>query len=77
MRWNAAIVAARYRRWKRQFGEAEAIATAVDFVDGWNAQEVLRAQPWQPPGHGRSAPLPSPHILAYATMQTSGREVAS
>ena len=32
-----------------------------------------RAQPWQPPGHGRRAALPSPHILARATMQTSGR----
>lgn len=73
--WNAAIISARYRRWKRQIGDAEAIDRAVSMIGGWHSQEILAARPWQPPGHGRR-PLPSPHILARATMQTSGREVA-
>ena len=71
--WDAGIINARYRRWKRQFGEAEAVAIAVSVVGIWHAQEIRRAQPWQPPGHGRRAALPSPHILARTTMQTSGR----
>ena len=74
--WDAGIIDARYRRWKRQFGERAAIAAAVSVVGIWHAQDIRRAQPWQPPGHGRRAPLPSPHILASATMQTSGRLVA-
>ena len=75
--WDAGIINARYRRWKRQLSEREAIAAAVSVVGIWHAQDIRRAQPWQPPGHGRRAPLPSPHILASATMQTSGRGVAS
>ena len=74
--WDPGIIQARYRRWKRIFGEAEAIDLAVSMIGGWHAQEILAARPWQPPEHGRRLPLPSPHILARATMQTSGREVA-
>ena len=74
--WEAGIINARYRRWKRQFGEVDAIALAVSVIGTWHVQDIRRAQPWQPSGHGRRAPLPSPHILAHATMQTSGRGVA-
>ena len=73
MRWDAGIINARYRRWIRQFGEADAVAIAVSVVGMWHAQEIYRAPPSQPPGHGRHRPFPSPYILAGATMQTSGR----
>jgi hypothetical protein len=74
--WSAGIIDARYRRWKRQFGDADAVAFAVSVIGMWHAQDIRAAQPWQPPGHGRRRPLPSPHIRARATMQTSGRRVA-
>jgi|SoimicmetaTmtLAB_FD_contig_31_8164978_length_752_multi_2_in_0_out_0_2 hypothetical protein len=44
---------------------------------GWaHHRTITMAAPWQPPGHGRRKPLPSPHILAGATMQTSRRTAA-
>ena len=67
----------RLRRFLRD-GEDEAAAVlAVVWDIGWtHRRDIAKASPWQPPGHGRRRPLPSPHILAHATMQTSGRGVA-
>ena len=49
----------------------------VDFVlseiRAGQLREIAEADDWQPPGHRRRPPGPSPHILAHATMQTSGR----
>jgi hypothetical protein len=71
--WNAAVVAARYRKWRREDGEADAIVSAIFLINRWNLMEICQAGPWQPPGWGRRKPKPSPHIAANATMQTSGR----
>ena len=63
---------------KKRLGhtEADAIERVIFWVGDAHRRAIAKAEPWQPPGHGRRKPLPSPHILAQATMQTSGREVA-
>jgi hypothetical protein len=71
--WNVAVLAARYRKERRESGEARAIAHIVWLINLWNRLEIYRAQPWQEPGWGRRKPKPSPHLLANATLQTSGR----
>jgi hypothetical protein len=73
--WNAAVLAARYRRWRREIGDAEAIRETISIIALWNHLEIRQAQPWQPPGWGRRKPKPSPHSAAAATMQTSRRGV--
>jgi Family of unknown function (DUF6525) len=75
VQWNVGIIAARYRRWRREEGETEAIVHSVWIINRWNLTEIWQARPWQPPGWGRRKPKPSPHIAAKATMQTGGRVV--
>jgi len=53
--------------------DATAIASTVLIFERARRWNILRAEDWQPPGHGRRKPVPSPHLLAQATMQTSGR----
>jgi hypothetical protein len=53
--------------------DASAIASTVFILERAHKWNILRASDWQPPGRGRRKPLPSPHILARATMQSSGR----
>lgn len=65
------------RRFRRRGEDEAAAALAVVRDIGWiHRHEIAKAAPWQPPGHGRRRPLPSPHILAGASMQMSGRGVA-
>ena len=74
---DVGLVVARYRKLRRALDDdGAAIRQIITNIEIWRTIEIRRAQPWQPPGHGRRAPLPSPHILAHATMQTSGRGVA-
>jgi hypothetical protein len=64
---------ARLRKLRREgFDEAEAVAMVVRLIGWSHLDNINRAEDWQPPGHGRRKPLPSPHMLANATMQTSG-----
>jgi hypothetical protein len=53
--------------------EPAAVGWAVEDIGWAHRRNIVEAAPWQPPGHGRRKPLPSPHILAQATMQTSRR----
>ncbi len=71
--WDAAVIAARYRKCRREWGDAEAIVHIVFLINLWNRREIYSAQPWQETGWGKRKPKPSPHRLANATMQTSGR----
>jgi hypothetical protein len=71
--WDGGVLAARYRRWRGEYGEAAAVRLTVSVISLWNVLEIQRARPWQPPEWGRRKPLPSPHLAARATMQTSGR----
>jgi hypothetical protein len=49
------------------------VSDTVFVLERAHKLNILRAEDWQPPGHSRRNPLPSPHTLALATMQTSGR----
>jgi hypothetical protein len=51
----------------------DAVSDTVFVLERAHKLNILRAEDWQPPGHSRRNPLPSPHLLARATMQTSGR----
>jgi hypothetical protein len=46
-------------------------------ISSWHLEEIAEANPWQPPRkpfeRKSRYPAPSPHILAEATMQMSGR----
>lgn len=69
-------VLAELRRCRRYgFDETEAAARVASLLASAHLRNIARAEPWQPPSHGRRKPLPSPHMLARASMQTSGRLV--
>ena len=59
---------------RRGVSEPQVIQEVVDWIRRAHLRFILEAEPWQPPGRLRKPPLPSPHILAQATMQTSGRD---
>ena len=71
--WDAAVIAARYRKKCRGSDEAEAINHIVWLINFWNKLDIQQARAWQETGWGRRKPKPSPHSLADASMQTSGR----
>lgn len=72
--WDAVWAHTMWRRHARVWGPKKAIRVVVAALMTAHQSEIEDALPWQP---RRNAPkakrIPSPHLLAKATMQTSGR----
>jgi hypothetical protein len=60
---------------RRGYSKARAVEHALWAINFEHRRRIFSALPWQPQGHRRHRPLLSPHALANATMQTSGRQV--
>ena len=73
--WDASAARSRLRRLCKIMPEADAIARVVRLISHWHQIDIEEARQWQPkPGLRRQdLRLPSPHQIAGATMQTSGR----
>src|ERR1700749_3074702 len=46
--WSARPISARYRKWCREVGEAEAIAQAIETINGWHRQNISYGRDWWP-----------------------------
>jgi hypothetical protein len=76
--WDCGVIAHRLARALREPNRTRAQVEAywVALIGLWHQEAIDEAQPWQP---GRrlapkgKKPIPSPHLLAGATMQLSGR----
>lgn len=73
--WDVSVLAHRYKAMRRRFSDGEAVRWIMFMISAWNDSDIRDARDWQPPNWGKRKPLPSPHILAQATMQTSGRQM--
>jgi hypothetical protein len=74
--WDAVNVRLRLRQAAKRMPMTEAIKRVVALLNAAHANEIAEARPWQ--AHVRVTKgnrVPSPHMLAGATMQTSGRDV--
>lgn len=73
--WDAVWARARLRHHLRVYPDMErAIGRVVNMLNEAHASEIRDARPWQARQRFVKAKrIPSPHMLANATMQTSGR----
>lgn len=72
--WDAVWAHTTWRRMNRTWGPEKAIRVVVAALKTAHRQEIEDAAPWQPRRNVPKAKrIPSPHLLANATMQTSGR----
>ena len=70
--WDAVWARNALRSYAKCHSLPEAISRVVAQVNRAHAMEIDQARPWQV-SRLRAKRIPSPHMLAQATMQTSGR----
>lgn len=72
--WDPVAVKTRLRAAQKALGHADGIAAMVRIINAWHAHEIKEARPWQKRvAFQKTRRLPSPHLLAQASMQLSGR----
>jgi hypothetical protein len=53
--------------------EARASASIASLINAWHREDIAEGPAWWPDKRKRGVVYQSPHVLARATMQTSGR----
>lgn len=71
--WDAVWCRTMLRRYAKRLPVAEAIQATAKLISRAHLAEIEQARPWQAKRFVKANRIPSPHMLANATMQTSGR----